>query len=75
MSKILIWHVLGNSLQNDRTIIIIIIIIMPYNPSTAHVDSGNSSGTSNNRSNWNYLRIFQEMPEQHTGKAECQATK
>jgi hypothetical protein len=41
------------------------------------VESENKSGTSNtiNRGNWNYLRMFQEMPEQYTGKSGYQGTK
>jgi len=30
--------------------------------------------TSNNRGNWNYLKIIQTIPEQNTGKALHQGT-
>jgi hypothetical protein len=29
--------------------------------------------TSNNRSNWNHLKILQKIPEQNTGKARNQS--
>jgi hypothetical protein len=32
------------------------------------------SDISNNRDNWNHLKIIQKMPEQYTGKALTQGT-
>ena len=32
------------------------------------------SDISNNRGNWNHLKIIQKIPEQYTGKALNQAT-
>jgi hypothetical protein len=34
----------------------------------------NICDTSNNRDNWNYLKMIQEIPEQHNGKARNQGT-
>ena len=34
----------------------------------------NRSVASNNKSNWNHLRIIQKIPEQHNGKARKQRT-
>jgi len=45
-------------------IIIIIIIIH-----SAHVECEIKSDTSNNRGNWNHLKIIQTVPQQHTEKA------
>jgi hypothetical protein len=33
-----------------------------------------TSDTSNNRGNWNHLKIIQKIPEQRTGKASNQGT-
>jgi hypothetical protein len=38
----------------------------PYNRNTAHVECRNKSDTSNNRGNWNHLKIIQEIPAQYT---------
>jgi hypothetical protein len=46
----------------------------PDNRNTAHVEFNNKIGTSNNRGNWDHLKIFQKIPEQHTGKARNQGT-
>ena len=46
-------------------IIIIIIIII----NSAHVECEIKSDASNNRGNWNHLKIIQTVPQQHTGKA------
>jgi hypothetical protein len=32
----------------------------PYNRNTAHVECKHKSGTSNNRSNWNHLKIYSQ---------------
>jgi hypothetical protein len=42
------------------------------NRNTAIVECINESDTSNNRDNWNHLKIIQKIPEQHTGKARNQ---
>jgi hypothetical protein len=39
---------------------------------TAHVECKNKCDTSNNRGNWNHLKIIQKIPEQHTVKARSQ---
>jgi len=39
------------------------------------VEAGNKIGISDNRGNWNHLRMFQEVPEHYTGKGGYQATK
>jgi hypothetical protein len=36
---------------------------------TAHVESESKSDTSDNRDDWNHLKIFQKIREQLTGKA------
>jgi hypothetical protein len=41
---------------------------------TARVECINKSDTSNNKGNWNHLKIIQKIPEQHTGKARNQGT-
>ena len=46
------------------TIIIIIIII-----NSAHLECEIKSDTSNNRGNWNHLKIIQTVPQQHNSKA------
>ena len=38
------------------------------------VEYKNKSDTSNNRGNWNHLKIIRKIPEQHTGKARSQVT-
>jgi hypothetical protein len=43
--------------------------ILKYNRNTAHVECKNKCDTSNNMSNWNYLKIIQKIPVQHTRKA------
>jgi hypothetical protein len=40
----------------------------PYNRNIAHVEYKNQSDTSNNRDNWNYLKVIQKIPEQRTRK-------
>jgi hypothetical protein len=47
---------------------------MPYNRNTAHVECKNKCDTSNNRDNWNYLKIIYKIFEQHTVKARNQGT-
>jgi len=49
------------------TLHIIIIIIIIIN--SARVECEIKSDTSNNRGNWNHLKIIQTVPQQHTGKA------
>jgi hypothetical protein len=44
------------------------------NRNTARVKCKNKSFNSNNRGHWNHLRIFQIIPEHHTGKAHNQKT-
>jgi hypothetical protein len=44
------------------------------NRNTADVKCLNKSGTGNNRDNWNNLKTFQKIPEQHTWKARHQGT-
>ena len=34
----------------------------------------NKCDTSNNRGNWNHLKIIEKIPEQHAGKARNQGT-
>jgi hypothetical protein len=46
----------------------------PYNRHTAHVECKNKSDTSNNRGNWNHLKIIHKIPEQHTWNARNQGT-
>ena len=36
---------------------------------TAHVETESKSDTSNNRGDWNHLKILQKIREQLTGKA------
>jgi hypothetical protein len=43
------------------------MMMMLYNRNTAHVERKNKCDTSNNRGNWKYLKIIQEIPEQRTG--------
>ena len=38
------------------------------------MEDKNKSDTSNNRGNWNHLKIIQKIPEQHTTKAQNQGT-
>ena len=38
------------------------------------MECGSKSDISNNRGDWNHLRITQTVPEQHTGKAQDQGT-
>jgi hypothetical protein len=40
---------------------------------TACVECKNKSFTGNNRGHWNHLKIFQIIPEHHTGKAQNQS--
>jgi hypothetical protein len=47
----------------------------PLNSNTAHVERKNRSDTSNDRSNWNYLKIIQNKPAQHTGKGGNEVTR
>jgi hypothetical protein len=37
-----------------------------------HVECKNKSDTTNNRGNWNHLKIIQKIPEQHNGKLQNQ---
>jgi len=46
--------------------IIIIIIIIIIN--TENVECKNKGDTSNNRGDWDYLKVIQKIREQHTGK-------
>jgi hypothetical protein len=39
---------------------------------TAHVECKNKCDTSNNRGNWNHLKIIHKIPEQRIGKARSQ---
>jgi hypothetical protein len=39
-----------------------------------HEERKNKSDTSNNKGHWKHLKIIQEIPEQHTGKAQYQGT-
>ena len=45
-----------------------------YNRNRAHVECKSRSDTSNNRGNWNHLKIIQKIPEQHTGRSPHQGT-
>jgi len=46
-----------------------------YNINTAHVElKRNKSDVSNNKCNWNHLKITQTIPEQHNRKARNQVT-
>jgi hypothetical protein len=38
------------------------------------VERKNKCDTSNNRGNWNHLKIIQKIPEQHIGKARNEVT-
>jgi len=49
-------------------IIIIIIILRPYNRNTAHVECKNKGDTSNNRGDWDYFKVIQKIREEHTRK-------
>ena len=43
---------------------------LPYNNNnSAHVEREIKSDTSNNRGNWNHLKIIQTVPQKHTEKA------
>ena len=44
------------------------------NRNTAHMECKNKRDTSNNRGNWNDLKIIQKTPEQRTGKSRNQGT-
>ena len=44
------------------------------NRNTACVGCKNKSFAGNNRGNWNHLKIFQIVPEHHTGKTQNQGT-
>jgi hypothetical protein len=44
------------------------------NINTAHVECKNKCDTSNNRGNWNHLKIIQKIAGQHNGKARNQGT-
>ena len=44
-------------------------MIKPYNINTGHVERTNKRDTSNNRGNWNHLKIIQKIPQQHTANA------
>ena len=41
----------------------------PYKRNIAQVECKNRDDTSNNRSNWDHLKIIQKISEQHTWKA------
>jgi hypothetical protein len=43
-----------------------------YDRNTAHVERKNKSDTSNNRGNWNLLKIIQKIPERRTGNPRSQ---
>ena len=49
-------------------------ICRTYNRNTVHVECKKKSDISNNRGNWNHLKIVQKMPEQHTVKVRHQGT-
>jgi hypothetical protein len=53
------------SKASKHIIIGIIIIILKYkdNRNTAHVEFKNKSDTSNNRDNWNHVKIIKKVPE------------
>jgi hypothetical protein len=42
------------------------------NRNTVHVERENKCHTSNNRGNWNHLKIIQKIPEQRIGKPRSQ---
>ena len=42
---------------------------------SAHEEHKNKNDTSNNRGNWNYIKITQTIPEQHNGKQQQETTK
>jgi hypothetical protein len=44
------------------------------NINTACVECKNKSFTGNNRGHWNHIKIYQVIPEHHTGKAQNQGT-
>jgi len=44
-------------------------ILSPRDRNSAHVECESNSDTSNNRDEWNYFKITQTVPEQHTRKA------
>jgi hypothetical protein len=46
----------------------------PYNINTAHVECKNKCDTSNNRGNWNHLRITQKIPEKHNRRRRNRGT-
>jgi hypothetical protein len=48
---------------------IIIIIERPNNRNSAHMERESRSDTTNNRGDWNHLKITRTVPEQYTGKA------
>ena len=67
------------AISGDRTVIKkeaerILKYKKPYNRNTAHVECKNKCNTSNNRGNWNHLKIIQKIPEQLTGIAQNQGT-
>jgi hypothetical protein len=60
--------------NKNFNLIIIIIIIIPYNRNTGHVECKNKDDASNNRSDWNHFKILQKIFEQPTRKARYQGT-
>jgi len=44
-------------------------ILSPHNINSAHVECESQSDTSNNRDDWNHLKITPTVTEQHTRKA------
>jgi len=40
----------------------------PYNRDTAHVECKNKGDISNNRGDWDYLKVIQKIREQHIRK-------
>jgi hypothetical protein len=51
------------------------IIQIPYSRNRAYVECKNKCDASNNRGNWNNLKIFQKISEQHNGKAQHRGIK
>ena len=49
-------------------------IYRSYYRNIAHVELTNKSGTTDNKGNWNCLKIIQKVPEQHTVKALIEGT-
>ena len=52
----------------------IIIIVVPYNRNTAHVECKNKGDTSNNKDDWDYFKVIQKIHEQQSRKTWSRGT-